>query len=61
MRSRPATRITQTTTNGSSPAATAEPSATVSPIKNEPEAAAVSDEDVIACSLANPESCEVCQ
>ena len=62
MRSRPATRITQTTTNGSPPAAAA--IAGVSPIKNEPAAeptAEPTDEEVIACSLANPESCDSCQ
>ena len=53
LRSRPATRIAQTTTNGAAPAAE------VSPIKPEPDEP-VSDEEAIACSLENPEACEVC-
>jgi ribonucleoside-diphosphate reductase alpha chain len=59
LRSRPATRIAQTTTNGSA----VDVIAPVQPIKSEPAepSAEVSDEEVIACSLANPESCEVCQ
>ena len=64
LRSRPATRITQTTTNGSTPALSADPhAATVSPIKHEDPLAAepgLDDAAAIACSLANPESCEVC-
>jgi len=61
MRSRPATRITQTTTNGTTPVA--DVIAGVSPIKSEPiePKPEVSDEEVIACSLANPESCDSCQ
>jgi ribonucleoside-diphosphate reductase alpha chain len=58
LRSRPATRIAQTTTNGSA----ADVIAPVQPIKSEPESPPeVSDEEVIACSLANPDACEVCQ
>ncbi|MCU1503401.1 MAG: nrdA [Ilumatobacteraceae bacterium] len=61
LRSRPATRIQQTTTSGTTPPPTA--SASVSTIS--PAAAAVTDDDAdaaaIACSLANPESCEACQ
>ena len=60
LRSRPATRITQTTTNGSAPAQDETPVAGVSLIKAEPAAEPVSDEDAIACSLENPENCEVC-
>jgi ribonucleoside-diphosphate reductase alpha chain len=59
LRSRPATRIAQTTTNGSA----ADVIAPVQPIKSEPAEPTVepTDEEVIACSLANPEQCEVCQ
>ena len=60
LRSRPATRIAQTTTNGTVPAQEEAPVAEVSPIKSEAEPAAVTDEEAIACSLENPESCEVC-
>ncbi len=49
LRSRPATRIQQATVSGGS---TATVSATVS---------AASDEEAVACSLENPESCEACQ
>ncbi|MDF2732525.1 MAG: ribonucleoside-diphosphate reductase subunit alpha, partial [Desertimonas sp.] len=60
LRSRPATRIAQTTTNGTVSAQDEAPVAEVSPIKSEAEPAAVTDEEAIACSLENPESCEVC-
>jgi ribonucleoside-diphosphate reductase alpha chain len=46
LRSRPATRITQTTTSVTDPVALAPPT--------------VSDE-ALACSLENPENCEACQ
>jgi ribonucleoside-diphosphate reductase alpha chain len=49
LRSRPATRINQTTTNGSTPQTT--PTA---PKK------AYSDTEAVACSLENPEACEAC-
>ena len=45
LRSRPATRITQTTTSLERPVPTI----------------TVSDDDALACSLENPESCEACQ
>ncbi|MET7760626.1 ribonucleoside-diphosphate reductase subunit alpha [Streptomyces sp. NPDC005393] len=50
LRSRPATRIAQSARGGGSAAATV-------PVQQAPAA----DEDVIACSLENPESCEACQ
>ncbi len=59
LRSRPATRIAQTTT-GPATSTDDTPVAGVSPIKSEPDEPAVSDEVAIACSLENPESCEVC-
>jgi ribonucleoside-diphosphate reductase alpha chain len=59
LRSRPATRIAQTTT-GSGASRDDTPVAGVSPIKSDVDAAAVSDEAAVACSLENPESCEVC-
>jgi len=43
LRSRPATRIQQTTITATAPAAT------------------IADDEAIACSLENPESCEACQ
>jgi ribonucleoside-diphosphate reductase alpha chain len=62
LRSRPATRIAQTTTSGPAEAKDDTPVAGVSPIKSEtladePE---VTDAEAIACSLENPEACEVC-
>ncbi len=53
LRSRPATRITQTTT---SVERTAVPATTT-----EPNPTPTTDQDAIACSLENPESCEACQ
>ena len=50
LRSRPATRINQTTTDNAS-----QPDATVAAM---PEAAAAAD--AVACSLENPETCEAC-
>jgi ribonucleoside-diphosphate reductase alpha chain len=62
LRSRPATRITQTTTNGggAAPGKDDTPVAGVLPINGDADAPAVSDEAAVACSLENPESCEVC-
>ncbi|NNM47275.1 ribonucleoside-diphosphate reductase subunit alpha [Knoellia koreensis] len=62
LRSRPATRIQQATV---SVAAKANPAPTAAsaptPLTISPSEAAVSDQDAIACSLENPESCEACQ
>ena len=52
LRSRPATRIAQTTTGGNDPS----PSPTPPAPKKE-----YTPEEAIACSLENPESCEACQ
>jgi ribonucleoside-diphosphate reductase alpha chain len=52
LRSRPATRIAQTTTNGSS----GDPAPAPPAPKND-----YTDTDAVACSLENPESCEACQ
>jgi ribonucleoside-diphosphate reductase alpha chain len=53
LRSRPATRINQTTTNGT--AATTAPAPTaVAPKKT------YGDTEAVACSLENPETCEAC-
>ncbi len=49
LRSRPATRIQQTTTSVNDPAAVI------------PPASPLLDEDALACSLENPENCEACQ
>lgn len=48
LRSRPATRIQQTTV-GAAPVVVTEPVQTIEPV------------DAVACSLENPESCEACQ
>ena len=52
LRSRPATRIQQATVT--TPATPLTPVSTVTPVL-------VSDEDAIACSIENPDSCEACQ
>jgi ribonucleoside-diphosphate reductase alpha chain len=54
LRSRPATRIAQTTVNGSAPPLPAGP-------PPEPTSIGPSDVDAVACSLENPDACEVCQ
>ncbi len=51
LRSRPATRIAQTTTGGSDPA----------PSGPKPAAKEYTDDEAVACSLENPESCDACQ
>ncbi|MBS2936881.1 ribonucleoside-diphosphate reductase subunit alpha [Nocardioides sp. J2M5] len=55
LRSRPATRIQQTTTSVSAPA----PSPVVETTPTVPTT--FSDDEALACSLENPESCEACQ
>jgi len=52
LRSRPATRINKTTTNGSGPGTT--PDGGGAPKKT------FTDEEALACSLENPEMCEAC-
>ncbi len=56
LRSRPATKINQTTSNGTTAAAAPAPVAVVSaePVK------AFTDAEALACSLENPETCEAC-
>jgi ribonucleoside-diphosphate reductase alpha chain len=51
LRSRPATRINKTTTNGSNPEPTGPDGGTKT---------AFTDEEALACSLENPEACEAC-
>jgi ribonucleoside-diphosphate reductase alpha chain len=59
LRSRPATRINQTTTNGT--ATTAAPTPAAMPAKTALASNTVySDTEAVACSLENPESCEAC-
>jgi ribonucleoside-diphosphate reductase alpha chain len=58
LRSRPATRIQQATVAGGS-TATATLSGTITSTVTVP--ATYSDEEAIACSLENPETCEACQ
>ncbi|KRF28725.1 ribonucleoside-diphosphate reductase subunit alpha [Nocardioides sp. Soil805] len=57
LRSRPATRIQQTTTSVHEPAAVP---TVIEPI-TEPITDPITDEEALACSLENPESCEACQ
>jgi len=67
LRSRPATRINKTTTGASATTDGPGPSGgttTALPDRSapaDPAAPATSDEEAIACSLENPESCEACQ
>ncbi len=63
---RPATpRINQSTTSGSKPAPTPptgggqKPDA-IAPLVDEPAEKTFTDEEALACSLENPESCEAC-
>ena len=49
LRSRPATRIQQTTASVTAPVAV------------ETTPLTISDDEALACSLENPESCEACQ
>jgi len=66
LRSRPATRISKTTVGGNR-AAQATPTAQVAPAVEASAPAATAeksiftDEEALACSLENPESCEACQ
>ena len=57
LRSRPATRINKTTTTTTSTATVPPPT---SPNGGE-SAKTYTDEEALACSLENPESCEACQ
>ena len=64
MRSRPATRINKTasaTTTTSSPTPGPTGGGEPAPVPSAAPKKAYSDEEVIACSLENPESCEACQ
>jgi ribonucleoside-diphosphate reductase alpha chain len=66
LRSRPATRITQTTTQASGTQASggrSTPSPTAGPRSRvaAPPADAEGDVEAVACSLENPETCEACQ
>jgi ribonucleoside-diphosphate reductase alpha chain len=54
LRSRPATRINQTTSSGGADPIPPQPGLPLSAPK------AFTDEEAIACSLENPESCEAC-
>jgi ribonucleoside-diphosphate reductase alpha chain len=64
LRSRPATRINQSTTSKTTSAPTPpsgggqQPDA-IAPLVEEPTKT-YTDEEAIACSLENPESCEAC-
>ena len=61
LRSRPATRINKTTTGATGPDG-GNGGESVAPINPEKSAKKeYSDEEAIACSLENPESCEACQ
>ena len=64
LRSRPATRINQSTTSGAKPSPTGggQPAAEkgIAPLVDEPAKKTYTDEEAIACSLENPEACEAC-
>ncbi len=57
LRSRPATRIDKTTTGGTA-ATTPDGGGGGTPA---PEPKQYTDEEAVACSLENPETCEACQ
>jgi len=61
LRSRPATRIQQTTTAASTGAPP--PGASVTPLVAEPkpDGKQFTDEEALACSIENPDACEACQ
>ena len=60
LRSRPATRIAQTTTRHDARPRTTRPSPACRRSRPKPARRAVTDEEAIACSLENPETCEAC-
>ena len=74
LRSRPATRINQSTTSGGVKAAATTPptgrgqpapvpaaaAKAIAPLVAEPATKTFTDEEAIACSLENPETCEAC-
>jgi ribonucleoside-diphosphate reductase alpha chain len=63
LRSRPATRINQTTSGAAKTSPTSTPTPTTPSGGGEPAPApekTFTDEEAIACSLENPESCEAC-
>jgi ribonucleoside-diphosphate reductase alpha chain len=63
LRSRPATRINQTTTGGSSHGAASNGAAsngTAAPVASATPKKSYSDAEAVACSLENPEACEAC-
>jgi ribonucleoside-diphosphate reductase alpha chain len=59
LRSRPATRINQTTTTAPSDAA-AEPGSSVPSATDASASKGFTDAEAVACSLENPETCEAC-
>jgi ribonucleoside-diphosphate reductase alpha chain len=66
LRSRPATRINQSTTSGGAKPAPTPPTGggqtpdAIAPLVDAPTTKTFTDEEAIACSLENPESCEAC-
>jgi ribonucleoside-diphosphate reductase alpha chain len=63
LRSRPATRINQATTSGSAAPSPTSPNGGGEPAPIDTSAGdkkVFTDEEAIACSLANPEACEAC-
>jgi ribonucleoside-diphosphate reductase alpha chain len=63
LRSRPATRINKTTSSQPDSASLPTPTSTPPTGGGEPspEPKTYTDEEAVACSLENPESCEACQ
>ena len=64
LRSRPATRINQSTTSRTSaptpPTGGGQPEPAIAPLVDDSTTKTYPDEEAIACSLENPESCEAC-
>ncbi|RJL22744.1 ribonucleoside-diphosphate reductase subunit alpha [Bailinhaonella thermotolerans] len=61
LRSRPATRIAQTTVAAAAPAVRPEPAAQAAQSPRAAESPEFTVTDAVACSLENPEICEACQ
>ena len=61
LRSRPATRIQQTTTAASTGAPPPEASVTPLVAEPKPDGKQFTDEEALACSIENPDACEACQ
>lgn len=61
LRSRPATRIQQATVSATEPIALSDVELVETPERISTSSMSVTDQEALACSLENPESCEACQ